>query len=295
MHTYLLPEKNECIRTVFLIENIRFFCYDVIELYSEWRGIVKISKKFKSLVLVGALLVSLPISVLAGSPEKKVIDYVALGDSLAFGIMPDGKPGVGYPVYLNQRFQQSQYTVDFYNYAEPKFTTVDVLTKVLPDSEKASDIGEAEFITIDIGANDILPLLNSYLTGIPLPAPYNRIATTQDILNAVPVIGGNINTILKEIDRISPNAKVYVMGYYNPIPHIAPEQQPLIEDLLGMFNDAIETAAILNGDTFVPTARIITKDNDTYLPNPANIHLSPEGYQLVAKEFWKNIDKSKSK
>ncbi|MGM0875750.1 MAG: hypothetical protein ACQEWV_13365 [Bacillota bacterium] len=41
------------------------------------------------------------------------------------------------------------------------------------------------------------------------------------------------------------------------------------------------------------TEKIIAKNYETYLPNPEKIHLNQEGYQLVAKEFWKNIDKSK--
>lgn len=53
-------------------------------------------------------------------------------------------------------------------------------------------------------------------------------------------------------------------------------------------------AANANGNTYVATDKIIAKHNKTYLPNPASIHLSLEGYQLVAKEFWKNIDKSKN-
>ncbi|MDR6998873.1 hypothetical protein [Neobacillus niacini] len=48
------------------------------------------------------------------------------------------------------------------------------------------------------------------------------------------------------------------------------------------------------GDTFVPTEDLIAKHYEEYIPNPTNIHLSLEGYQIVAKEFWKVIDKSKN-
>lgn len=247
---------------------------------------VKLSKKIKSLVIVGALLAAMPVSAMANGPEKKEIDYVALGDSLAFGITPDplNPFGKGYPEYLTERFEQSQYTVEFSNLSFPK-KTAEQLKIDLNTAPVQLIVNEADYITIDIGANDILPVLRSHLAGA---------TTTNDIIAAIGGVRGNLEIILKAIDRINPNAKVYVMGYYNPMPHVLLTQQPAILNLLNNLNGNIEAASINNGDTFVPTDSIIAKDDITYLPNPENIHLSPEGYQQVAKEFWKKIDKSKS-
>ncbi len=245
---------------------------------------MRLSKKIKSFVMVGALLAALPVSALANGPEKKQIDYVALGDSLAAGVTPQLGLGLGYPDYLKQRFEQSQYTVEFNNLSLPGKKAAD-LRNDLNIPQVQFIVNEAEYITIDIGANDVLPVLKFYLAGA---------ATTNDIAAAIGGVRGNLEIILKAIDRINPDAKVYVMGYYNPMPHVLLDQQTTILQLLETLNGNIETAAINNGDTFVQTDRIIAKDNDTYLPNPADIHLSPEGYQQVAKEFWKKIDKSKS-
>lgn len=240
---------------------------------------MRISKKFKSLLLVGVLVASLPVSALAKGPEKKTIDYVALGDSLAAGATPFGKKDFGYPDYLAKRFEQSQYTVNFDNFAVGGYRT----EHVLKDLEKNKDnvrerISEAEFITIDIGGNDLLPVVKKDPANVP--------ATIGSIAD-------NIDIILETIDELNPNAKVYVMGYFNVLPYM-PGQEVLLP-ILDTFNGAIEHTAIVNGDTFVPTANIIAKDYPTYLPNPADIHLSLEGYQAVAKEFWKYIDKSKNK
>ncbi len=96
----------------------------------------------------------------------------------------------------------------------------------------------------------------------------------------------NLSNILQEIDELNKNEniKVYVMGYYNPIPN-SPELLPLLNSL----NQTIEMAASQNGDIFVPTKKLIEKHEQTYLPNSKNINLSEEGYQIVAKEFWKAI------
>lgn len=239
---------------------------------------MKISRKFTSLLLAGTLLASLPAAAMAKAPEKKVIDYVALGDSLAAGYTPYSKDDLGYPDYLAKRFEQSQYTVGFENFGVPGYTSEQLRNDVLFNVNIRNEIMEAEFITIDIGANDLLKVLVNPTT---LQAAMGNVA-------------GNLELILKTIDGLNPDVKVYVMGYYNPFPYYPAEQQAALLPLLDMVNNIIEQRSMANGDTYVPTDKIIAKDYQTYLPNPTNIHLSLEGYQLVAKEFWKYIDKSKN-
>ena len=105
----------------------------------------------------------------------------------------------------------------------------------------------------------------------------------------IATIGVKINTILSTIDQLNPNVKVYVMGYYNSFPYLPQEQQAQLLPLLTAFNGQIQSKAVANGDTFVPTADIIASKFQEYLPNPQNIHLSLTGYQAVAGEFWKAI------
>lgn len=174
--------------------------------------------------------------------------------------------------------EQSQYTVGYTNFGVSGYTSTDLKQDILIRQDVQEKISEAEFITIDIGANDLLQALN---TPDQIPA----------VIGAVTV---NLQIILSTIDQLNPNAKVYVMGYYNPFPYLPSEQQDALLLLLDALNQVIESRAAANGDTFVPTERIIAKHYEMYLPNPSNIHLSKEGYRLVAKEFWKNLDKSKN-
>ncbi|MBS4197375.1 GDSL-type esterase/lipase family protein [Lederbergia citri] len=234
-------------------------------------------KKIFSVFLVGILFVSLPYSALA-KPAKKVIDYVALGDSLAAGQTPYREMGSGYADYLVDRFEQSQYTVGFTNFGVSGYTSMDLRNDVLTKEIVQQQLKEAEFITIDIGANDLLIALRNPAS---IPAAFAN-------------LGMNLEMILKTIDSLNPNAKVYVMGYYNPFPYYPDDQQAELLPLLDILNQTIAERAYANGDTFVPTAKIIEKHYEAYLPNPTDIHLSKEGYQIIAKEFWKVIDKSKN-
>ncbi|GGF18303.1 lipase/acylhydrolase [Halobacillus andaensis] len=238
---------------------------------------MKMMKKFTVIVLVFTLFASMPLTAFAKGPVKKEVDYVALGDSLAAGVTPFRGLGEGYPDYLVERMEQSQYTVDDANFAFPGHNS-DQLLSVLNRDDVQDEIKEAEYVTINIGANDLLKALNN----------------PSEIQTTFVNLAANLQTTLQTIDELNPGADVYLMGYYNPFPYSSEEQQAALLPLLHQLNNLIENTAYNNGDTYVPTEKIIAKDYEAYLPNPSNIHLSEAGYQAVAKEFWKKLDKSKN-
>lgn len=201
-----------------------------------------------------------------------MVGYVALGDSLAAGWTPYGKKGPGYGEFLEDRFEQSQYTVDFDNYGVPGYTSSQLIKQLSEVESVREAVRQAEIITIDIGANDLL-----------------RALKTDNTAQALVTVRKNLDAILATIDSLNPSVKVYVMGYYNPFPYLPEEQQASLLNLLSVLNDIIKTQSSLNGDVYVATDRVIAKHYEEYLPNPEDIHLSLEGYQTIAKEFWKAI------
>lgn len=243
------------------------------------RGLnVKVKRRFASCFIAIVMLVFLPTAVFANGPVKKVVDYVALGDSLAAGMTPTSGFDLSYSDYLVNRFEQSQYTVGYTNFGVAGYTSTNLKQDILHRTDVQTKIAEAEFVTVDIGANDLLGALQ---TPDQIPAVMGNVAV-------------NLHVVLSKIDQLNPDAKVYVMGYYNPFPYLPKEQQTELHPLLDTLNQIINASAAANGDTFVPTEKLIAKNYEIYLPNPANIHLSKEGYQQIAKEFWKYIDKSKN-
>jgi lysophospholipase L1-like esterase len=248
---------------------------------------MKIRKKLASVIVTGALLASLPFNTFAKELDKEHFDYVALGDSLAAGKTPYGtNHDKGFVDYLVDRFEQSQYNVEVDKYGVSGYTTTRILNELYNPTngkyvELQKSIKESELVTIDIGANDLLAQL-PVIQQDPTQAPA-----------ALQSIGENLFLILKKIDELNPNTKVYVMGYYNPFPYYSEEQQAQLLPLLDALNKTIETVANQNGDIFIPTEKVIKKHEKEYIPNPEDIHLSLEGYQTIAKEFWKGIMKNK--
>lgn len=237
---------------------------------------MKITKNASKFLIVSALLTAFPFSASAKETEKLPIDYVALGDSLAAGITPTGENDLGYPEYLEARFEKSNYEVSLSNLGVPGYTSTDLLKKVLNDTGTQQLIKDSELITIDIGANDLLVALGS---GKNPALEINKVYL-------------NLTTILATIKQLNSNTEVYVMGYYNAFPYRSIEEQAFLLPLLNSLNDAIQLTSVASGYTFVPTEKVIAKNNEDYLPPDLkeNIHLTLQGYQIIAKEFWKAID-----
>ncbi len=234
----------------------------------------------------------------AGPTWVKPVNYLALGDSLAYGISSEGMPGKGYPDFLAQSLKDMKMlSASNKGFAYPGFTAPDVL-KDLNDNVTKPSVGihqsgqnialhravqEANLITISVGANDMLKHIKiDPATGVP---QYDM----AQIAAAIQQVGLEYNQILKAIYEINPNVQVYVMGYYNPFPTLAADYQPQLAQLLAGLNGSIQAGMQGTSAVFVPTSEQIAKDYKTYLPNPANIHLSEAGYKVVADAFGNQL------
>ena len=144
-------------------------------------------------------------------------------------------------------------------------------------------IAEAEVITISAGANDVL-------AHVQVDTTTGEIAFNhEELTTAFHQVASNYKGILGRISEVNPKAEVYVMGYYNPYPHLPEAIQPQLEQLLQQLNHSIVVGIEGTSAVFVPTAEQISEDYLTYLPNPQNIHLSKAGYKVVANQFYQSL------
>ncbi|WP_262175764.1 GDSL-type esterase/lipase family protein [Saccharococcus sp. Marseille-Q5394] len=219
--------------------------------------------------------------------------YLALGDSLAAGMDHSGKIGDGYADYLADTLEETG-LLDSFNktFAVPGYTTKDVLKDIEENATREVDgksirlhdaIANAGLITISAGANDVLAHVK--INPKTFAITYDEQALQMEIKQ----VGMILMKIITAIHTINPDAQLYVMGYYNPYPHLPAEIQPLLAQMLTGVNKAIETAAQLPNVDWVETADVVAKDFKVNLPNPQNIHLSPDGYQVVAELFWNKV------
>lgn len=235
-------------------------------------------KKYWISALTGLLLLS--GTVQAKAMINAPINYVAIGDSLAAGQTPTREIDSGYTDLISQELMRNQ-SVAFYskNLAFPGFTTTDVLASIKTD-ESAKMLATANLITISAGANDLLRLVQNDPTQGSLSFQQRQVDFALNEARK------NMESILTELSEQSPNAAVYVMGYYFAYPHVRETQKNGTGKQLDRLNEILKQTAEKAGAVFVSVDESFGEDAESKIPNPADVHPNLIGYQTMANAFF---------
>ena len=147
--------------------------------------------------------------------------------------------------------------------------------------------GQKQLVTL----NDTIDLLHqSFEQAVKAETVIdNGKQTIEDaFVNAYDVLGttgDNLETIMEQASTINPNVDIYVLGYYNTLPYLSEGFQKKIVALLQTLNQTIETTAVANGATYVPSYDAFDGRYSELLPNQHDIHPSEAGYKVIAKQF----------
>lgn len=281
-------------------------------------------RKITTMLLSLLLLSPMAIGTVSAAESNKTIDYVALGDSLAAGQKPTAIGstsaklyGTSYPKFIRDDLSSNGLLNSYENFGVSGYETWNVSNDLMtPDSATQNAIIEAEIITLDIGANDLLSYLEAEegdVSNLLDRLAYmdqdqiNYLIYQMDLLksSAVPYTVYQVSTIVAQIKALNPDAQIYVMGYYNAFSFLNdysddPALQakidlliPELEELIQAYNAALEQAITAMsyqypGITYVSTWEAMGGDVDsnarTYLP--LDIHPTVQGYRAIAQAFW---------
>ncbi len=203
----------------------------------------------------------------------KMLSYVALGDGLSLGVNPYGEISSGYPDYLVESLKSDNkkiklYTKNFSNsgyYINDLYEDIIFNKKILIDDKTLSiksAIRDSNFITLSIGANDIMSKVSFNDTNL---------LTNEDIINSVVI---DMRKLLKEIKKY--NNKVILVGYYDLYLN---SNEDNIFKLLNFQYKKLASEYKIN---YVDTYDII---NERYLENPKSFYPNGNGYREIAKKI----------
>lgn len=243
---------------------------------------MKLAKKCLVLVII---LISIFLIYKKTTTDHKVINYIALGDSVAEGMNSYGEIGYGYPDYINDYLKKKKIS-GFYTkgFAKSGYKTSDLKrdieeNKTINEDGKTinirSSLRESNLVTISIGANDFLRGLN-----------LNNIDSK---LKNIELTKKEIDNVVKNVDELIVLVKKYakeeiiLIGYYNPLPSIKAYKQQ-IDTLVQYSNVKYEEIAEKNSIKFINIFDIFD-DNKSFLPNPTDIHPNIKGYEAISKEI----------
>jgi lysophospholipase L1-like esterase len=279
------------------------------------RGILLWAVGVFALALSGALggVAVLTTGMPSASAAPPPVYYLALGDSLAYGIGAT-TPATGYvgDIYLHEATRIRGLQLE--NLGCPGATTASMIAgpgcspgTQLADAESFLEAhpGQVAFATIDIGANDILGCYQG--TAINLPCVQGALGT----------IASSLPTILSGITSAYPGLPIYGMDYYDPFLAVwltGTSGQALAAQsvtIQGQLNTTLSQAYSASG---IPTADVATAFqstdfaptgnyagatvpqnvadicNWTLMCTSANVHANNIGHAQIAGAFEALID-----
>lgn len=221
-----------------------------------------------------ALLASFLFTSSASAKEV----YVALGDSLAAGQTPYTEIDAGYTDLIAMQLMRSGRLASFTKQlAFPGYTVGDVLERI--QIEEAHQLLKgATLITISAGANDLLSLVShnpqtGSISYSPLTANFALNKARRDYTE-----------LLLQVQKLAPQAKVYVMGYYFPYTSVHELQSQGVKEQLSILNEILRHLAEQSKAEFVPVS--FGEEAVQFLPNPSDVHPNMEGYMVMANAFF---------
>jgi lysophospholipase L1-like esterase len=277
------------------------------------------NRKIKAILtpLLAVSLTVLSIVPARAAETRNHIDYVAMGDSVAAGVLlsdvhyPNEGSGLGYTDNIAAKLDYLNVLESFnMELARAGKTAKELAAETaelnVPNSPKWHLVKDAELVTLDIGANDLLGGFYASVANIKdkaNPTDLEKFAVVNalrkiqtDLLTGKgEEIKSDIKKILQNILNANKHVKIYVMEYYNPL--------PVLSQALGMdFNQSVEIlntcieAAINDvcddnkkaSISYVRTMSVMA--TSPYNLYPTDIHPSEIGYRVIAEEFLKKIE-----
>lgn len=205
------------------------------------------------------------------------INYVCIGDSLAAGKNPYGEIGYGYSDFLADQLKDekklSTYTK---KHAINTATSKDMLENIKNSSQLKRDLRESDLVTISIGIYDFSENLKRDSIDV------NRLLELKSI---VKIVMPNIEEFIKETRKYA-KKDIIIVGYYNPIPFLFNTSGSDLDQLFGYIDDEYRRISEKYNVKYISMYQLFKNNND-FLPNPADIHPSLEGYKAMSKEIVK--------
>ena len=259
-----------------------------------------------AMLLSAMLLPGVPTAHAAGLVGPKAY-YLTLGDSLAFGYQPnlDWSHGYAAAFYANLQTHGTSHATNLacldettttfinggcpYAYLRKTFYLGSQLKAAL--SFIGSHPNQVSPVTLDIGANDILPQLNS-----------STCAVSSTYTAAFATFTANFASILTQLSAaLKGTGDLLVMNYYNPYQNQC-ASNPQVAGLFGTFNADIASAVAnctYNGSTpcNAHLTDVATAFGSAVTPNTNicsytwicssyhDIHATTQGYGVIAGAF----------
>ncbi len=238
------------------------------------------------------------VKTTATKKTLKKVNYVAIGDSLTYGIGDATENGGYVPLVKTQLANDDNTDVSSLNFGVSGDTSTQVYQRIVKQPKIQRGLAQANLITMTIGANDLMHIINKNVLNMDL----KKVETARTTYQA------NLERLLKKIRSYNKTAPIFVASIYNPFYVYFPQ----ITDMKTAMDDWNATAqkVIKEFDQtyYVDIDQVMTQPKGSVLANNKDkkealnpylftedhFHPNNRGYQAISQQFIKQIQARKS-
>ncbi len=238
--------------------------------------------------------------VRAAGDEKPV--YLAMGDSIAFGVGAANPVAEGYVGLTHFQLEASEaYTdsgLELLNISEPGATSSDLLEpegqvqkalEIIGDRAADEIAGnEVDLISLDIGGNDLLALAEPEAPCIEDSSSQACRAAISEMLMGLQT---NVGIILSRLRDAAPDAEIYVIDLFNPYSGTGDQRELIatfgVQQVNGVTNVAVSDPEL--GVTLVPIYELFQGRGSQWIASD-HIHPNDDGHRVIAEALLAAIE-----
>ena len=186
------------------------------------------------------------------SAKKKVVTYVAIGDSLTKGVGDSTNQGGFVPLLAQSLTNETGLEFKAINYGVSGNTSSQILSRMQEKKEIRKDLKQAQLLTITVGGNDLRKAILEDTSNLNLDR-FEKASKTYE---------KNLKQIIELARKDNPDLPIYVVGIYNPLYLNFPDLTDL-QTLVDQWNQRTEeTLSAYQGVYFVPINDLLYKGID---------------------------------
>ena len=186
------------------------------------------------------------------SAKKKVVTYVAIGDSLTKGVGDSTNQGGFVPLLAQSLTNETGLEFKAINYGVSGNTSGQILSRMQEKKEIRKDLKQAQLLTITIGGNDLRKAILEDTSNLDLDR-FEKASKAYE---------KNLKQIIELARKDNPDLPVYVVGIYNPLYLNFPDLTEL-QTLVDQWNQRTEeTLSAYQGVYFIPINDLLYKGID---------------------------------
>ncbi|SFM18220.1 Lysophospholipase L1 [Gracilibacillus orientalis] len=202
---------------------------------------------------------------------QKDTHITAIGDSLTQGIGDEAGNG-GYIGVLDERLDEQDIDVTFDNFGKRGNRTDHLLKRLQEKPEINESLEKADMVLITIGANDVMQIMKDNFMDL----------TEEPFMAERGPYGERLSQIMDHIISVQPEAKIYLLGFFNPFEKYFGDIEALNQILTRWNNESLQVTNQYEQVDYIPMQDIYQYETENVFSDD-HFHPNHKGYKLMAE------------